>query len=71
MSEYVRRGKRIADLISYAGEYLIVETKDRRRVRWAFDKPMQLIEFGSLNPANPNYVEGGKVIREFAVKAAP
>lgn len=62
MSAYVRRGRRIADLIVDRGEYLVVELADRRRVRWAKNKPMHILEFGSLNPHNANFVRGGKII---------
>ena len=63
MSEYVRKGGRLADLIRDEGDYLVVELKDRRRVRWQKTGDIEVIEFGSLNPKNENYVTGGKVLR--------
>lgn len=62
-SEYARRGKTIADLICEEDHYIVVELKDRRRVRWARRGNVEVIEFGSLNPKNANYVPGGKVLR--------
>ncbi len=59
---YVRRGKRLADLIREEATYLVVELKDQRRVRWPKDKRNTLLAFGSLNPKSANYEPGGKIV---------
>lgn len=62
---YVRRPGRkgVSDLIREEADYLVVERSNQRRVRWPADGTNEILEFGSLNPNNPNYVRGGKVLR--------
>ncbi len=67
---YIRRGKRVADLIRDEDDYLVVELSNRRRVRWYRDRKMFGLEGCSLNPENENYVPGGKVIETYPPIAA-
>ena len=62
--DYVHRGRRKADLVREEDDYFVVDThKDNRRVRWPKDGRNRVIEWGSLNPKNANYVPGGKALR--------
>lgn len=63
---YVRRPGRkgTSDLIREEVDYLVVERSNRRRVRWPADGTNEILEYGSLNPQNPNYEPGGKVLRK-------
>ncbi len=62
--DYARRAGVLADIVREEADYMVVELKDGRRVRWRYARgPIAVIEFGSLNPKARNYQPGGRIIR--------
>jgi hypothetical protein len=64
LMNYARRRSTLADLIKERGRTLTVELPSGKRTTWTAGKhTIEIIEFGSLNPNEPNYIPGGKILR--------
>lgn len=61
---YARRRNKLGDVNIIGHTYVSgILHKSQKPFRWQLGLgEVELIEFGSFNPRNPNYVKGGKVL---------
>lgn len=61
---YARKKGIVADVHRLNGLEVVVILKSGNKRKWkGGNGDIELIEFGSFNPENDNYREGGKVLR--------
>jgi hypothetical protein len=61
---YARRNRVLGDIRYLDSRRVSGITHSGRPFSWKVGPDVELLEFGSFNPANANYTPGGRLVRE-------